>query len=132
MRRAPLRRTSMRRTSGGDTGPSPLQRAQVIGRAHGYCERCGASCHYSPFSIHHRLPRGRGGQNTLSNLVLLCGSATTPEGCHQAVESRREQAYDGGWLVRSQMDAAEVPVNIIGRGPTLLADDGTYAEVGRV
>ena len=114
-----------------DTGPSPLQRAQVIDRAHGYCERCGKSVHHTAYSIHHRLPRGRGGVNVLSNLMLLCGSATSPGGCHGHVESYRAEAYEDGYLVRSGMVPAEIPTLILGRGLTLLTDDGEYAEVPR-
>lgn len=121
MKRSPMKR-SVR-----DTGPSPLQRAEVIGRAHGYCERCGASCHHAPYSIHHRLPRGRGGRNELANLVLLCGSATTPGGCHHEVERHRERAYDHGWLVPTGMEPAETPVNHLTFGRVLLDNDGGWS-----
>lgn len=114
----------MKRTA-RDTGPSPQQRLHVYMRAGYRCERCGGTG--PAFSVHHRLPRGRGGENRLSNLVLLCGSATTPGGCHGEVESYREQAYDDGWLVRTGIDPATVPVNIHGpRERTLLDDDGFY------
>jgi len=103
------------------------QRAEVIARASMRCERCGSYLAYEAFSIHHRLPRGRGGRNELSNVVLLCGSATTPNGCHADVESRREQAYVDGWLVRSEMDPAEVPVIHVAFGRVLLDNDGGYA-----
>lgn len=110
-----------------DTGPSPEQREQVITRARGCCERCGVVIRpWMDFSIHHRLPRGRGGTNVLSNLVLLCGSATTPQGCHLQVESQRTAAYDTGWLVKTGHVPAERPVLVYGLGHVLLTDDGTY------
>jgi 5-methylcytosine-specific restriction endonuclease McrA len=123
-----LRRTPMKRTA-RNTGPTDTQRAAVIHRAEGRCERCGTEVAWTAWSIHHRLPRGRGGQNRLSNLALLCGSATTPGGCHLFVESQREQAYDTGWLVRTGMDPATVPLVVTGRGLVFLTDDGTYLGV---
>jgi len=100
-----------------------------VSRAGGCCERCGRSIHSgSEYSIHHRLPRGRGGTNVLSNLVLLCGSATTPQGCHLQVESQRTAAYDTGWVVRTGQSPAEQPVLIFELGYVLLTDDGNYQE----
>ena len=118
----------MKRGKARCTDPTPEQRAEVIDRAKMRCERCGTYLGYAAYSIHHRLPRGRGGRNELSNLVLLCGSATSPDTCHAFVESRREQAYDEGWLVRSEMDPAEVPVAHVAFGRVLLDNDGGYAE----
>lgn len=123
MKRSPIKRRVNR------TGPTDEQREAVLARAHFRCERCGTYLAFQAYSIHHRLPRGRGGLNELSNLVLLCGSATTPGGCHTKVESHREEAYDDGWLVRTGMYPREVPVNVVDRGPTLLRNTGEYAEV---
>lgn len=110
-----------------NTGPTEEQRAEVVGRAQMRCERCDTYLGYAAYSIHHRLPRGRGGRNELANLVLLCGSATSPDTCHATVESRREQAYDDGWLVRSETEPAETPVNHFAFGRVLLDNDGGYA-----
>lgn len=110
-----------------NTGPTPEQRLEVFMRAGQRCERCGEIIVLA-HSIHHRLPRGRGGKNELSNLVLLCGSATSPGGCHGEVESYREKAYDDGWLVRSEMDPATVPVIHATFGRVLLDNDGGWSE----
>lgn len=71
--------------------------------------------------------------NEPSNLVLLCGSGTSSGAlgsCHAFVESHRNDAHRGGWLLWRNADARAVPVDVYGRGPTLLADDGTYASIG--
>lgn len=60
----------------------------------------------------------------MSNLVLLCGSATTPGMCHLAVESRRTKAYDDGWLLWTGEDPADVAV-LAPEGWVLLSDDGS-------
>lgn len=111
-----------------DTGPTREQRAAVHTRAGGCCERCGDRITpWVDHSIHHRLPRGRGGRNSLSNLVLLCGSGVT--GCHGQVESQRTAAYETGWLVETGIDPATKPVLVVLRGPVLLTDDGTYQDL---
>lgn len=85
------------------------------------CLRCGLRSSYQPYSVHHRLPRGRGGTDRLSTLALLCGSGTT--GCHGQVESRRALAYLDGWLVRTRVDPAAIPVRTW-NGFRHLTDDG--------
>lgn len=111
-----------------DTGPTREQRVQVYFRAGACCERCGDLIREGmEFSVHHRLPRGRGGRNELPNLVLLCGSGVT--GCHGQVESQRAASYDTGWLVETGVDPAEKPVLVINRGFVFLTDDGDYQEV---
>ena len=104
-----------------DTGPSKATKALLWQRANGCCEVCGrdlADGRY-PFSRHHRRPRGSGGSsvpwiNDVTNLLLLCGSATTPDGCHAWVETHPAQAYTAGWKVRlnSLGTPAETPVAI--------------------
>lgn len=80
------------------------------------CRRC---CRHirGESSIHHRLPRGMGGSNSLAgsarverpcNLVRLCGSGVT--GCHGWIEQNRDAAYRTGWLVHRWADPAEVPI----------------------
>jgi hypothetical protein len=86
------------------------------------CLRCGLRSSYQPYSVHHRLPRGRGGTDRLSGLALVCGTGTSP-GCHQAVESARAQAYLDGWLVRTGADPAAIPVKTWA-GWRHLTDDG--------
>ena len=48
--------------------------------------------------------------NSPSNLVLLCGSATTPGGCHTAVEKFRDSAVSTGWIVPRPVNPATVPI----------------------
>lgn len=63
--------------------------------------------------------------NRPSNLLLLCGTATTPGGCHLWAESRCEEALIAGLWVPSWQDSSQVPVLHVAYGPCLLADDGT-------
>lgn len=83
------------------------------------CQRCGRLIGSGPFSRHHRDPRAMGGSkanpHTLANLVLLCGSATTPGGCHAEVESNRAQARIDGWLVPMDISPEDWPVRRFGR-----------------
>lgn len=53
-------------------------REQVIERDRGKCQNCCASVGQSGY-MHHVVPRGKGGSDRLSNLVLLCRE------CHDAV-----------------------------------------------
>lgn len=77
--------------------------------------------------------------NLPANLVLLCGHATEPGGCHNWVESHRADAIDLGWLVSriGVQIPAEVPVQYSDGVMYLLCDvghkhpqlaDGTYEE----
>ena len=89
---------------------SPDVRAEVVGRSEGRCELCNGPLR--PMSVHHRRPRGMGGTrrawvNEAANLLVVCGTGTT--GCHGMIESRRADAYESGWLIRSGMDPTEVP-----------------------
>lgn len=122
-----------------DTGPDQDTKTLLWLRAKGRCEICGRDLTSGfPFSRHHRRPRQMGGStvawiNDITNLLLLCGSATTPDGCHTAVEANREQAYEAGWLIHASSDylPAEVPVLIrpaISFHPVYLTGDGGYAE----
>lgn len=62
--------------------------------------------------------------NLPSNLVLLCGSATTPGGCHTSVEKARQAAISTGWIVARTADPETVPVKMIS-GWWFLRPDGT-------
>ena len=104
------------------TGPSPTVRADVLTRD-GSCVICGTS--RAPLIVHHRLPRGRGGDNRHSNLILLCDFG----GCHDTlVESYRADSILKGWLVSTGYDPAEVPLLWHGVR-VLLGDDGTVRDV---
>lgn len=108
------------------TGPTPAVRRLVKERSGGRCESCDTIL--SGFaSVHHRIARGMGGSrdpklNLPSNLLVLCGSGVS--GCHGFTESRREEAYRHGLLVRRGDDPAVVPVMYRGAW-VLLVDDGT-------
>lgn len=126
-----------------DTGPTTAVKGLVLDRAGGCCEICGARLHDGTgwvvaHSHHHRRPRGAGGSsradtNAASNLLLLCGSATTPGGCHADVEKSRERALAYGWLIHQGQDPGAQPVLVRdgwgGMRRVLLTDDGTYTEV---
>ena len=68
-------------------------RAAVLARDGYRCRRCRQPAE----SIHHRLPRSRGGDDSPLNLVALCGSGTT--GCHGLIEAHPEWARMEGWTV---------------------------------
>lgn len=104
-----------------DTGPSPQTRQAVIGRDSGQCLRCGQMTG----QVHHRWPRGRGGHNATSNLMLLCGSGTT--GCHGWAEHNRAAAYALGYLVPTGFDPASVQVWAKYRGWMWLDNTGGWS-----
>jgi hypothetical protein len=127
-----VRSVEAKRRRPTDTGPTAVQRRHVAERAGYLCEACGLALHNGdewvrPHSFHHRQPRGRGGVNSLPNLLLLCGTGIT--GCHGRVESRRTEAYTAGWLVRTEADPAAEPVEVwCFPAKVLLTDDGRYLE----
>ncbi|SEN88651.1 HNH endonuclease [Nonomuraea pusilla] len=110
-----------------DTGPSPKLRALVEARDK-TCVRCGRQVPRDEDSIHHRVPRGRGGENTAENLLLLCGSGTT--GCHGWVESNRAEAYKLGYLVKTGFDPLDVPVLLVGKAWAYPTPDGKWVVSG--
>lgn len=115
------------------TGPTRTVREGCYARCLDRCERCERPLYGQPFSLHHRRPRGMGGTvrpetNQPSNLLVLCGSATTPGSCHQFVENRRAEAYEEGLLVPQTQDPATVPV-LLERGWVLLTDDFGFEDV---
>lgn len=131
-RAARVKATAVRRR---DTGPTPAQRALVAERAGYCCELCPTVLHdgdgwIADHSFHHRQARGMGSSrrpetNAAYNLLLLCGSATTPGGCHEFVEKHRTAAEAEGWLVRHGQDPAEVPVTLYA-GARLGVDAATH------
>lgn len=78
--------------------------------------------------VHHRKPRGMGsssGRNTLSNLIYLHAT------CHLIhIESQRERAYSNGWLIRGDVEPAEVPLVYMLDKTVYLTDNGTVIEKG--
>lgn len=64
--------------------------------------------------------------NALTNLLLVCGSATT--GCHLRIESNRTWAYVQGYLVHQEHDPETTPVAY--RGVLVfLNTDGTLTPI---
>lgn len=112
------------------TGPSRKTLSIVDERAEGNCEFCSRALDLfgKQLSRQHRIPRGMGGSkdpkvNAPSNLIVLCGSATTPGGCHHRAESRRIWAMENGLLLGRHTNPASAPVLYRGRW-ALLTDDG--------
>lgn len=90
------------------TGPDPTTRGIVLARDDMRCVITGDPVLNAPYSIHHRLPRGRGGTNVAANLIVLSGTGAT--GAHGEVESHRQIAYEYGWLLRTGDNPERVPV----------------------
>lgn len=143
VRHTPLREVSAKRAAAGaksarrrDTGPGQATRDLVMERDGYCCAWCGRQLLTGLRSLQHRQARGMGGTtdpaaNNPSNLLLLCGSATTPGGCHLFAEQRSEEARIAGLWVPSWRDPADVPVLHAAYGPCLLLDDGSVEPIGR-
>jgi 5-methylcytosine-specific restriction protein A len=107
-----------------------------LDRDHHSCAWCGRQLLTGPKSLQHRQARGAGGTsdpaaNRPSNLLWLCGTATTPGGCHLLAESRSQEARIAGLWVPSWQNSADVPVLHAAYGPVLLLDDGQVELLGR-
>lgn len=111
---------------------SAKTREVIYQRAERCCERCGRYAYGG--SIQHRKARGMGGskdprKSAVSNGALLCGSATTPDGCHTWTEDRRnrDQAEADGWFIpQTGPDPVNVPIEHVTLGRVWLSDDGMY------
>lgn len=119
-----------------DTGPSQVTVLQVLRRDGYSCVRCGRDAtgeRGRDWSVQHRRPRGMGGSrrndtNSPQNLIVLCGSATSPGGCHEAVESHRAEAIANGWLLWQTQDPAAEPVLVAHSSRWVwLTEDGRYS-----
>jgi hypothetical protein len=110
----PARPAAKAATKRESTDPDPATRDAVLERDMYYCLLCGGGIgdrRGVDYSIHHRKLRSQGGDNSLPNLILLCGSGTT--GCHGAVHAKPKWARKfGGWLLKSTDDPAAFPVLI--------------------
>jgi hypothetical protein len=112
-----LPRTTRARKPARDTGPSRKVRALVLARDGFACAGCGKSIVGRPYSLQHRVARGMGGTsradaNSPVNLIVLCGSATSPGGCHLLAEQRDPVMHERGLWLNSWEDPAAVPVVI--------------------
>jgi len=108
-------------------GPSPEVRLAVKEREGGRCAACGAWLEGRWFSIQHRRARGTGGDNSIENLALLCGTSTSPDGCHLLCEQRTQEMHERGLWLYSWERSADVPVRLWTGDVVLLAGDGSYA-----
>lgn len=68
------------------------------------------------------------GCNLPSNLMILCGSATTPGSCHEFAETKRAAATAAGWLVPSGVDPLTEPVLVVGGRFVWLDNVGRYLD----
>lgn len=91
--------------------PAKTRQAVLI-RDEGLCRRCWRGLTGRPYSIHHRKLLSRGGDDSMPNLVSLCGSGTT--GCHGWVHSQPGRAEAAGWMVPSWREPADVPITYTG------------------
>ena len=133
-RRSPLRARGKSPSRFVDTGPDRATRDTVLERDDWRCVACGRVVLNQQFSVQHRRARGSGGSsdpriNAPSNLILLCGSATSPGGCHLWCERRNSEAEDLGYVVslNSREDPASVPVHHALFGLVYLLDDGGWS-----
>jgi hypothetical protein len=114
-----------------NTGPSRKIRNLVLARDNWQCVGCGKPVGggFTWWSMQHRKARGVGGDNSPCNLIVLCGSATSP-GCHRLCEDRDREMHERGLWLRSDEDPAAVPVMIAsehGSGVTAWpTEDGRY------
>jgi hypothetical protein len=127
------RRVPTRSSKG--TGPSARVRSLVFARAFGFCENCGTSVIGQPYSIQPRAGQGTVGASrpeahAVWNLVLLCGSAASPGGCHLLCEQRDQDLHDRGmWLHPWESPRLAALWVSSPEGPRIRAwlnDDGTY------
>lgn len=137
VRRTPLRQVSERRAAKAGkpkpkhTGPDRVTRELVLERDDYRCVSCGVPIIGQQYSLQHRRARGMGGTddpaaNRPSNLVTLCGSATSPGGCHLAAEQRETEARDLGYWVPSWQDPRTVPVYTL-HSLVYLDDEGEWS-----
>jgi 5-methylcytosine-specific restriction enzyme A len=135
--KTPQRHTPFQLAAQRDTGPDRPTRELVLERDDYTCAWCRRTILNQPYSLQHRRARGRGGSsnpriNAPSNLITLCGSATSPGGCHLKCEQRTAEAGDLGFVVslNSIHDPADIPVTHALYGRVYLADDGTVSLAG--
>jgi 5-methylcytosine-specific restriction protein A len=110
------------------TGPDKNTRARVKERDDWSCAACRTPVG-DWHSIQHRVARGRDGTtdpaiSSPANLVLLCGSATSP-GCHLKCERRDRGMNERGFWLESWQDPRLFPVDHALYGWAYLREDGS-------
>ena len=123
--------------SSRDARPSARAQRLVFARAFGFCESCGISVIGRPYTIAPRVEQDTAGYraednaNAMFNLVWLCGSATSPGGCHLRCEQRAPDMHDRGFWLLSGGGPEIIPVLLFNPdGPRIRVwpnDAGTYA-----
>lgn len=98
----------------------PKLRRAVYERAGGCCECCGERLQQSAFQCHHRKLRARGGQDSITNLLVLCAM------CHRRLHSHVRFATDHGFIVSAYDDPAFVPLFLHLDRHVLLTSQGGY------
>lgn len=104
---------------------SAKTRAALHERAQDCCEVCGV---HGATNAHHRRNQSQGGPDTLSNLILVCGSGNT--GCHGKITENPAWADEWGYTITGDLAVpAEIPVRRFDRAlgcgqSVLLADEG--------
>ena len=86
----------------GENDWSPEVRKEVRLRSGGMCE---LKCNKIATSMHHRKLR-RHGDHRAVNCIHL------DRGCHDWIHAHVFESYQLGWLVRSTLDPADVPVEL--------------------
>ncbi len=98
----------------------------VTERQHGYCVVCGCSLSGND-ALHHRKLRKHGGQDTLSNFLLLHHK------CHNlgthSVHLNPSRSYANGWLVPSWAEPDEWPLVLPDGSKVLLTNEGTVQQI---
>lgn len=114
--------------------PTQRVRSLVLDRDDYQCVACGKHILMLGdwWSMQHRKARGQGGTNEPSNLIVLCGSATSP-GCHLKCEQRDREMQARGYWLESWQDPRAEGVMYFERpdGPGVthwLADDGSLLD----
>lgn len=85
---------------------TPATRALIVERAWFRCEKCRAA---RVEHVHHRRPRGMGGDRRPSTAGAANGLALCAP-CHHWIESQRTESEELGYLVDQNSEPADVPV----------------------
>ncbi|MET9339218.1 hypothetical protein [Nonomuraea sp. NPDC003804] len=105
------------------------------------CVACGKSIIGRPHSLQHRRARKAGGArlpwiDQPQNLVTVCGSATSPDGCHYQVMESRDPSRDAdtlGYVISEwpELDPKFIPVHVVtefGTAKVWLTPEGGLAD----